>query len=449
MFFFRRRGKKKKKKKKDEEETHKEKVNVAHKDAKSSESKTNVQRNTLVFVGNSLGVGKNAKIVSVSFPHRKLGIRFIRGEVVTTTDIAEALGVRDGDFFWRVDNIDVVHATTTELAPLSVDERILHIVKHKKSRPIIIDFLRREVPEQHRAKIERRNSNRELVKHRGRRESISDSPSGKRISLSCDSDRDLGEIVTKKSQIAAASAGLRMSTRVRSVRVSKTKSSLIISGPDGAVRHIAQMPRRKGNRKESTAVPLPGLAKNTESPHSLVYVFMRHDKFEQSESQVALTFKHELRVSRTMTVRQLLKNLQTVGDGNSAMEVLQTCFLNRVPKKISTRNWDEIASSGTSIDVALSSSKRLVDIGPKMKVVMIDVMSRWDGDFATNATVAISSLQLKDCADVANLTWDNDDSEFGGSDDVEWGGFSDDDDVSAPSKSGSDPSPPAAPAMGV
>ena len=164
----------------------------------------------------------------------------------------------------------------------------------------------------------------------------------------------------------------------------KSKNGLVISGPKGAVRRKVELPQRRKSKVEKKRVALPGLAiyDASTSNENLVPVFMRHDNFTQSESQVALTFKHELRVPKTMTVRQLIQNLKTVSDGQSGMEVSNFVCLNFDPGKLTTRTWPDIVKRGTSIDHVKLSSKLLSELLPKIKIIMVDVMSHWDDDFA-------------------------------------------------------------------
>ena len=164
----------------------------------------------------------------------------------------------------------------------------------------------------------------------------------------------------------------------------KSKNGLVISGPKGAVRRKVELPQRRKSKVEKKRVALPGLAiyDASTSNENLVPVFMRHDNFTQSESQVALTFKHELRVPKTMSVRTLIQNLKTVSDGQSGMEVSNFVCLNFDPGKLTTRTWPDIVKRGTSIDHVKLSSKLLSELLPKIRIIMVDVMSHWDDDFA-------------------------------------------------------------------
>ena len=85
----------------------------------------------------------------------------------------------------------------------------------------------------------------------------------------------------------------------------------MISGPKGAVRRKVELPQRRKSKVEKKRVALPdAIYDASTSNENLVPVFMRLDNFTQSESQVALTFKHELRVPKTMTVRTLIQNFE-------------------------------------------------------------------------------------------------------------------------------------------
>ena len=197
--------------------------------------------------------------------------------------------------------------------------------------------------------------------------------------------------VTKEEIQKAAQAGLR-----KSLLRKKSKNGLIMSGPKGAVRRKVELPRRK-SKVEKKRIALPGLAiyDASTSNKNLIPVFMRHDNFTQSESQVALTFKHELRVPKTMTVRQLIQNLKTVSDGQNGMEVSKFVCLDFDPGKLTTRSWPDIAKRGSSIDHEKLSSKLLSELLPKIKIIMVDVMSHWDDDFAMDFGTSMGSKSEK------------------------------------------------------
>jgi len=201
---------------------------------------------------------------------------------------------------------------------------------------------------------------------------------------------------TKEERQKAAMAGLR-----KSLLRKKSKTGLVISGPHGAVRRKVELPQRRKSRVEKKRIALPGLSiyDSTTVKKNLVPVFMRHDNFTQSESQVALTFKHELRVPKTMTVRQLIENLNTVSDGKNGMEVSNFVCLSFNPGKLTTRTWPDIIKKGKSIDHVKLADKLLLELLPKIKIIMVDVMSHWDADFAIDFGESVGSKSEKNDGD--------------------------------------------------
>lgn len=276
-------------------------------------------------------------------------------------------------------------------------------------------FLRRCAKEADGAKIERRDSIRNRVSrgdiHHLRSLSLDDAIP--RMSAS------------KDERISAAKRGLRNSTTKFTLQRNSfngldldPRKPLIISGLDGAVPHKAQMPRRKS--KVKAAIALHGVAivdsTSTKSPmKDMIPVYIRHDNFTQSESQVALTFKHELRVSRTMTVRQLMKNINTVGVGKNGIEVISVVLVTYEPGELSTRNWSEVSQRGMRLNPTSSARKKLCELDSDVRVILVDVMSTWDDDFEIDVegrTSSASGREIVDGGEGLNLPdditiWDN------------------------------------------
>lgn len=375
----------------------------------------------------------NVGTVSFLFTTPTLGIRFIDGVVTSVTSAAEALGLRNGDIFWLVNGCDVRQCEPHKTPP-NVDQNIISLCT--AHRPLRVDFLRPGNAAQDPSDSPTRRRSASAPPHK-----LVQDPSAVNI----DDVKDLlvhGHKETKvfrKQQIKAAQNGLRKSAIHRSnwnnLRVKHKYATMVAGaignnrrkkspsagnsrptsmrmllsprangssatvgasfcssggesegglwGAEGAVLNKTKIPKRKPISLRGIA--LPGLALAAlHSPDQLVRIFIRHDNFTQSESQVALTFKHELRVSRTMTVGQLLKNIHTVGkaQNKSNMEVLGMVYLTADCGRLSTANWAEIFAKGTGIITKESKGQKLSGLHRKMKVILVDVISRWDNDFA-------------------------------------------------------------------
>ena len=80
------------------------------KDVVKKEKKVRDAFSSAGSVGELLSIGKDVRVISVSFPNVKLGVKFSKGEVATLSDEARKLGVSEGIFFFIASHLEKTHS---------------------------------------------------------------------------------------------------------------------------------------------------------------------------------------------------------------------------------------------------------------------------------------------------------------------------------------------------
>jgi len=81
--------------------------------------------------------------VKISFPDRRLGIKFKEARIDLLNSDAAAVGVQKGDIFVSIAGEKVQRDGTKPLKGIQLDQRIMEMVVSRPDRPLVVEFLRK------------------------------------------------------------------------------------------------------------------------------------------------------------------------------------------------------------------------------------------------------------------------------------------------------------------